>query len=41
MFRQDIKTKKSLPKNTADIKRVLDTAAKKQIEEGFITDRRA
>ena len=39
MFRQDIKTKKSLPKNTADIKRVLDVAAKKQIEEGFITDR--
>lgn len=39
MFRQDIKTKKSLPKNTADIKRVLDVAAKKQIEGGFITDR--
>ena len=39
MFRQDIKTKKSLPKNTADIKRDLDVAAKKQIEEGFITDR--
>ena len=39
MFRQDIKTKKSLPKNTADIKRVLDVAARKQIEGGFITDR--
>ncbi len=39
LFRQDITTKKSLPKKVADIKTVIDTEAQKAIEKGMITDR--
>ena len=39
LFRQDITTKKSLPKKVADIKTVIDTEAQNAIEKGMITDR--
>ena len=39
LFRQPITTKKSLPKNTAELKKAIDDLAEKAIKNGLITDR--
>lgn len=41
LYRQDITSKKSLPKSVAEIKTVLDLEAKKAIEKGLINDRQS